>query len=201
MLKYFLGGKIRCSNAASDERAPGVPGVGGLHKIRKLLIGLAEAVRERLLQHLESARSLAFHSDANKNRQLLLCQFCGADLQPQHGPLGTQPIGDDSSAAWLAIVIFANYEELVHAAVGAPLTSQPDTVTDLSMLSHITCMVEVFNADAAADEQLAGQMLQLGGEALVDLGGAGTGSGAPVLSSDLFPHLKIINQDKTMAPE
>ena len=79
---------------------------------------------------------------------------------------------------------------------GAPVTSQPDSVTDLAMLSHITRIVEVFNADAAADEQLAGQMLQLGGGAPVDPGGAGPGSGAPVLSADLFPHLKVINKDK-----
>jgi len=44
------------------------------------------------------------------------------------------------------------------------------------MLSHITRIAEVFNTDAAADEQLAGQMLQLGGRALADLGGAGLGS-------------------------
>ena len=42
----------------------------------------------------------------------------------------------------------------------------------------------------------AGQMLQLRGGALVDLGGAGLGSGAPVLFADLFPHPKIINKDK-----
>jgi hypothetical protein len=39
------------------------------------------------------------------------------------------------------------------------MISQPDTVTDLAMLSHIARIAEVFNADAAADEQLAGQML------------------------------------------
>ena len=57
------------------------------------------------------------------------------------------------------------------------MTSQPDTVTDIAVLSHITRIVEVFHADAAADEQLAGQMLQLGGGALADLGGAGPGIG------------------------
>ena len=65
------------------------------------------------------------------------------------------------------------------------------------MLSHITRIAQVlFNVDATADEQLAGQMLQLGGGAPVDLGGAGPGSGAPVLSANLCPHLKVINKDK-----
>ena len=76
------------------------------------------------------------------------------------------------------------------------MTSQPDTLTDLAMLSHNTRIAEVIKADAAADEQLAGQMLQLGGGAPADPGGAGPGRGAPVLSADLFPQLKIINKDK-----
>ena len=74
-------------------------------KVRKMLFCLAEAVRERLRQHLASARSLTFHSDASKNRLLLLCQFCGADLQPRHGLLGTQSLDDDSSAAGITTVI------------------------------------------------------------------------------------------------
>ena len=76
------------------------------------------------------------------------------------------------------------------------MTSQLGTVTDFSILSHITRIAEVIYADAAADEQLAGQRLQLGGGAPADSGGAGVGRGAPVLSADLFPHLKIINKDK-----
>ena len=82
---------------------------------------LAEAVRERLRQHLASARSLTFHSDANKNRLLLLCQFCGADLQPRHGLLGTQSLGDDSSAAGLAIVILRILKSLCTPLSGAPI--------------------------------------------------------------------------------
>ena len=72
VLKSFLGGKIRCNKAASYKCDAGVLGVGGRRKIRKMLFCLAEAVRERLLEHLESARSLHFHSDASKNRLLLL---------------------------------------------------------------------------------------------------------------------------------
>ena len=74
------------------------------------------------------------------------------------------------------------------------MTSQPDTVIDFDLLSQITRIAGVVNADAAADEQLAGRMLQLGGEALADPGGVGLGNGAPVLSADLFPHLNIINK-------
>ena len=65
------------------------------------------------------------------------------------------------------------------------------------MLSRITRVAEVFNADATTDEQLAGQMLQLGGGAPADPGGAGPGSGAPVLSADLLPRLKGHQQRHT----
>ena len=50
------------------------------------------------------------------------------------------------------------------------MTSQPDTVTDSVMLSHTTRIAKVVNAVAEADAQIAGQMGQLGGGALVDLG-------------------------------
>ena len=72
VLKSFLGGKIRCSKAAQMNVMLVFLVVGGRHKIRKMLFCLAEAVGERLLQHLGSARSLTFHSDASKNRLLLL---------------------------------------------------------------------------------------------------------------------------------
>ena len=75
-------------------------------------------------------------------------------------------------------------------------TKQPDTVIDLELLAHNTCTAEVFNADATTDEELAGQMLQLGGGGPVDPGGNDPGSGAPALSADLFPHSRVINQDK-----
>ena len=98
----------------------GVLGVGGQHEIPNLLFCLAEVVHERLLQHLASARSLTFHSDASKNR-LLLCQVCGAYLQPQHCLLWTQSLGDDSSAAGLAIVILRILKSLCPPLSGAPI--------------------------------------------------------------------------------
>ena len=75
-------------------------------------------------------------------------------------------------------------------------TKQPETAIDLELLAHIAGIAEVFNSDAAADEQLAGQTLQLGGGAPNDPGGNNLGSGASVLSADLFPHLRVINKDK-----
>ena len=102
----------------------------------------------------------------------MLCQFCGVDLQPRHGLLGTQFLDDDSSAVGLTTgFFFSKSEGFAHAAVGGALTSQPDTVIHLGLLSQITRIAEVVNADAAADEQLAAHMLQLGNGAPNDPGG------------------------------
>ena len=71
--------------------------------------------------HLESARSSTFHSDASKNRLLLLRLFCGVDHQPRQGLLGTQSLGDDSSAAGLAVVILRILKSLCTPLSGAPI--------------------------------------------------------------------------------
>eukprot|EP00974_Lingulodinium_polyedra_P076196 7376636-Lingulodinium_polyedra.AAC.1 len=66
-----------------------------------MLFCLAEAVRERVRAKLAAARSLTFHSDASKNRLLLLCEMCGDDLVPGHCLLGSADLEDDCSAAGL----------------------------------------------------------------------------------------------------
>ena len=101
---------------------------------QKMLFCLAEVVRERLRQHLASARSLTFHSDASTNRLLLFCQFCGFDLHLRRGLLGTQSLDDDSSAAGITTVTLKFMRDLCTPLSGAPLTSPPDTVTDLELL-------------------------------------------------------------------
>ena len=55
---------------------------------------------------------------------------------------------------------------------------------------HARALLKFVNADAEADAQLGGQMRRLGGGALA------SGSGASVLSADLFPQLNAINKDK-----
>ena len=73
----------------------GLQGVAGRHKLRKMLLCLAEAVRERVRAKLAAARSLTFHSDASKNRLLLLCEMCGDDLVSGQCLLGTADLEDD----------------------------------------------------------------------------------------------------------
>ena len=152
-------------------------GVAGRHKLRKMLFCLAEAARERARTKLAAARSLTFHSDASKNRLLLLCEMCGYDLVPGHCPLGTADLEDDCSAAGLMTAVLRILKDLLTPLMGAP-QAKVETTTDLQALGHVASILEVFNADAAADEQLAGRMLQC-----INSGGAlgedGDGGGAP----------------------
>lgn len=73
------------------------------------------------------------------------------------------------------------------------------------MLKHVLQMFEVFNADAAADEQLAGQLLASDVSAIVDAATFGARRGDGVIEAmelatasfkQVFPNLKVINKDK-----
>ena len=193
-----------------------VRGVGKRHKIRNMIFCLAEAVRERARADLALARSLTFHSDASKNRLLLLCQMCGDDLRPRHCLLGTVDMEDDGAAAGIAAAILRILRDLCTPLLGAPFlgAAAPKGQTDLLALSHIMNITEVFNADAAADEQLAGHIIQNQTECRrllaaephcgraqpeADAADAAGGGGAVNLPSEPLPNLKAINKDKPHA--
>ena len=57
--------------------------------------------------------------------------------------------------------------------------------------THLCNIIEVFNADAAADEQLSGAMLQV----REVLGGGGVAN-SEVMPRNRLPNLKIVNKDK-----
>ena len=115
-----------------------------------------------------------------------------------HCLLGTADLGDDCSAAGLLTAVLRILRDLFTPLSGVPRrAATAETTTDLEALGHVAGIVEVFNADAAADEQLAGRLLQgiTGGGALGD-GGGGAGGGAPAISAAMFPNLKVVGKDK-----
>ena len=76
---------------------------------------------------------------------------------------------------------------------------------DKALLAHLFEITEVFNADAAADEQLAGQILESGNNRFLE---ACPGTCPALLEamdvnmatfSQVFPNLKVINKDKPHA--
>eukprot|EP00974_Lingulodinium_polyedra_P127182 11201213-Lingulodinium_polyedra.AAC.1 len=92
--------------AAFDARRAqnylGIPNVGKRQQTRKLIFCLAEAAREHARADLALARSLTFHSNASRNRLLLLCQLRGGDLQPRQCLLRTADLVDDPATANIA---------------------------------------------------------------------------------------------------
>ena len=179
VLEAFDNGRAKFKYSATK-----MPGVGGRTKVRRMLFCLAEAVRERVRGRLAEARPLTFHSDSSKNRLLLLGQMCGDDLVPRHCLLGTADLGGDPSAAGLTTSMLCILKELCTPLLGgAGCRAQLETQTDATALAHVASIAEVFNADAAADEQLAGRMLQSktdGGAPDDPGGGAPDGGGAPL---------------------
>ena len=78
---------------------------------------------------------------------------------------------------------------------------------DKNLLKHVLEIVEVFNADAAADEQLAGQLLESDPCEIVDAATFGARRGDGVMEAmevatasfkQVFPNLTVINKDKPL---
>ncbi len=188
----------------------GVEGIGKRHKIRKMLFCLAEAVRTRTRLKLSGARSVTLHSDASKGRLLVRAQMCGDDLEPYHCFLGTTTLGDDATAHGIATSIVRILRDLASPFMGAPGSEELEAKPNLPALTRMCNVVEVFNADAANDEQLAGRLLEdTGGLAPGDVGGfpvvpafdaavdGDAGGGAPFATVfSVFPNMKVINKDK-----
>ena len=135
---------------------------GKRKKLIKMKFCLAEAIRVQTRLWLRTARSMTTHSDASKGRLLVRGQMCGEDLCPRHVLLGTANLADDfeSSALGVASAVVACLRDLATPMLGAPFAAAEDPDVDTDLLAHICDIVEVFNADAAADEQLAGRLLQ-----------------------------------------
>ena len=181
---------LRAFHSANGIGRDGLDGgVGKRQKLRKMLYCLAEAVRARTRTWLSAAQSLTTHSDASKSRLLVRGQMCGDDLEARYCLLGTEMLSGDSSALGIAESILRVLRDLATPLSSAPgSTTTPDV--DMPALLHICSIVEVFNADAAADEQLAGTVLA-GGRAPA---APGDGGRAPLLH--IFPRLKVISKDK-----
>ena len=180
VLRSFLNGQAP---------GQGIDGVGKRQKIRYMIFCLAEAVRHRTRLWLQNASSLTVHSDASQGRLLVRGQMCGHDLEPHFCLLGTDMVTEDSSALGLAGVMLRILRDLCTPLSNGPGNAQSDNL-DTAALAHVCSIVEVFNADAASDEQLAGTLFAAGGLAP---GGLDANASAPV---GVFPNLKMVSKDK-----
>ena len=193
-------------------KAGGAEGTGTLKrdKLLKAKYCLAEALRFQTRRDLRSCNCLTLHSDAPKGRLLLRVQGCGPQLRPVHALVGCQKLEDFDSHGIAKCVL------LMLADLCTPFkhsesfeTSQAlneDVASmDKALLAHLFEITEVFNADAAADEQLAGQILESGNNRFLE---ACPGTCPALLEAmdvnmatfaEVSPNLKVINKDKPHA--
>ena len=174
---------------------------------------LAEALRCQTRLKLWECNCLTLHSDASKARLVLRAQGCGMDLAPLHALLGCEKLSDFDAQGIARCIMsmladictpFKHAETLEHFKGLPPNAS----VLDRALLSHLFSIVEVFNADAAPDEQLAGQMfgVDVRGGNLAEIFTSEACPGAKLAMevnmesfSQIFPNLKVINKDKPHA--
>ena len=204
-------------------------------KLLKAKFCLAETLRIQSRLRLLECNGLTLHSDASKGRLVLRGQGCGAELKPVHVLLGCKKLEEFDAQGIVKCILSmlaefctpflhvdwfqdAKHQEAMGSAAcpvqEAPEltgqrnpTSVPGSCPDLDkhLLKHVLQMVEVFNADAAADEQLAGQLLASDVSAIVDAATFGARRGDGVIEAmevatasfkQVFPNLKVINKDK-----
>ena len=193
-------------------KAGGAEGTGTLKrdKLLKAKYCLAEALRFQTRRDLRSCNCLTLHSDASKGRLLLRVQGCGPQLRPVHALVGCQKLEDFDShgiAKCVLLMLADLCTPFKHSESFETSQALNEDVTsmDKALLAHLFEITEVFNADAAADEQLAGQILESGNNRFLE---ACPGTCPALLEamdvnmatfSEVFPNLKVINKDKPHA--
>ena len=119
---------------------------------------LAEAVRQRVRDAIMRAESMSIHADCSKGYLVARALMCGKSLEVEDGLLGVVNMlrRPDASALELAGAIATMVSDLATPCKAPPCVAQKQKpVIDEDLLLHMCNIVEVFNADAAADEQLS----------------------------------------------
>ena len=173
---------IRAGKAHGES---GCEGVGRRKKCRNMKFCLAEAKRCRVRSALQSASAIAIHQDGRKGRLAIRFAACSDGLAVSRGVLGSADLAKNFTLSGIGmrdatLSIMQHISTPVHRV---PFRSDNDD-PDIAVLSNIFKKLEMFSADAAEDEQVAGKLLR----------GARAADGQDF--SDLFPNLKILNKDK-----
>lgn len=132
-------------------------GGGAAEHQQRLTFCLAEAVLDRQRTSLRNASVIALHQDMRKS--LLVTRFtaCG-DSGIHKGLLGIA--GDfGSSAADIQLATLQILANMCTPRHCPPRRSRLGSSLDKALYEHVCSIVEVFDADNAADEQKAGRLL------------------------------------------
>ena len=201
-----------------ERKGLGAEGSGDFKRKRlvKAKFCLAEALRAKTRLQLQRQCTLTLHSDASKARLLVRAQGCDTSgLEPFHALIGTMPMRHGTDAISIAKAVLTILADLCTPFKGAEslpgfreeVCPTGEWPVDQSLLMHVLNIVEVFNADAAADEQLAGQLLSTPLTAMADAFQEFEES--PLTTAILqvsldglaqaFPNIKVLNKDKPHA--
>lgn len=167
--------------------AKGVTEVGKKDKIRKMCFCLAEASRMMDRAWLSTCSCIAIHQDEKKPRLLLRFTASRDSLETREGFLAiARDIG--TSARKVRDATENALKRFCTVGLGAPPRGKAKSfsgVFDKAMFDRLRKKVELFNADAAGDEQLAGQYCRT----------------VPMKNElqPLFPNLRLVVKDKCHA--
>ena len=160
--------------------------VGGRHKACRMTWCLAEAARDIERDHIRQSTSVVLHQDARDQLFLVRLAAVSQDMKVMRGVLGIAKnfgtTSDDICKATVGILDAFCTPRLSPPRVPSALASSVDG----RLLQHLKSKIEMFDADAATDEQRAGHVLQ--GK-----------SASASMSSIIFPNLKLVVRDRTHA--
>ena len=148
---------------------------------------LAEALRDADRAALRKSSVVTLHQDASTKDSMLLVRFSavGAPLEIRRGILGVKR-GFGTTAADVRDALLQVLQNACTPRLGCPrrnrslaaasASSSAVADVDQELLSHVLLRIEMFDADAAADEQRAGRLLR-----------------------QHCPNMKVIQRDRTHA--
>ena len=156
------------------------------HKVSQMRWCLAEAIKDIERSNIKRAIAIALHQDARS--QLFLVRYAAVmkDMSVVRGVLGTAKnfgtTSDDICQATINIC-----KSFCTPRLLPPRTGNRPSTMDLELFEHLRSIVEVVDADAAADEQRALRILQ------------GSAKSMTLACHKFFPNLKVILRDRTHA--
>lgn len=164
----------------------GVRNIGKRWKIRRMKFCLAEAKRVLMRSALAKAKVIALHQDCRKGMLAVRYVSVDSNLQVSKGVLGCLNLKECDALGLRDATI-----KIVHDAC-VPFHHAPSKMAvkrngfEANVFDTIVKGIELFDADAASDETLAGRLLR----------GIRPGSSDESEFTSAFPNLKICNRDK-----
>ena len=150
---------LKCARSGEPKYKYGIKGICKRNKMRKMKWCLAEAHRRVDMSKFKTARTISLMQDVRKGKLLLRFKAVDRYLRVSRGVVGQCTL-ERGSAHKLTQATYCLLADACTSNKSPPLLPHPlPARISLSTLSKLTHAVEMFAADAAADEQVAGHML------------------------------------------